>query len=1219
MSIHITYNLADATGKRDDTMHSFSYNALPVGIAYVSSGGGLLKANRKFSEILGCSHEELTDIAAQDIIHQDDLDAHLSNIHQALHAEADISIWEARLIRKDHSAAWVKFNASKVNTQSFGPDCLVLTVEDISDRKRMDARQRLGLKILELINLPEEERVSIQKITGLIREFLGIDAVGIRFKDGDDYPYYHTSGFPEHFVTSERSLFATDEEGTIIRDSRGLAVLECMCGHVLSGSVDPSLPFFTPGGSFWTNSTTDLFSMPITEGLLGRTRNRCNAAEYESMALVPFRSKGVTTGLLQLNDTRRGAFTADDIEFFEGLGEGLGIYFQRLRAEKEIRNKEERMRLLFDSTAEGIYGIDTEGNCTFCNPAALRMLGYAHSDELVGRDMHSLIHHSHGDGSAYPAEECPIYRASANGERMHAKEEVLWRRDGSSFFAEYRSYPIRSSGEVVGSIVTFLDITERKNVSELYKSVVATTKDAFWICDSEANILDVNEAACLMYGYSREEMIGMHPRDFELVETPEDVQRHTALLKQKGGDVFESRHRTRDAREINVEISMAYLDRAGGTCFGFIRDVTDKHKARLAIANSEENLRAFFNTVDDFLFVLNMDGDIIRANEAVCRRLGYSMEDILGEPLLLLCPEEPVDAAGLSFEYALQDERETRVLAMRTRGGDRIEVERHIKKGLWDGRPAIFCVCTDITRLKQSEEKFSKTFHANPAMCSITEIETGVYVDVNDAFCRLTGYERHEAIGRSSAELGILSLEERKRILSENPPELGVKNVEATVRRKDGSPLHVELSADIVNISGRDYLFTLAHDISVRKRLEEDTIRSQKFESLGLLAGGIAHDFNNTLTIINNNVSLARMYCAKGSPVYEKLTEALEEFSQAKALTQQLLTFTTAGSAAKEPTSVGETLRHIVSFSLRGSNVKPRFNIQANCPFIEVDRGQFSQVINNIVINAMQAMPDGGSLDVSTSICEVGSREGLPVPKGRYVKISIADTGTGIPRDILGRIFDPYFTTKAEGHGFGLSSSYTIIKRHNGCITVESEQGRGSVFHVYLPAMDETATDSPDDAAGDDHSALCAGTGRHLSSRGRGRILLMDDEWKILKSMGALLGLKGYRVNFASDGERAISLYREALGTCSGYDVVIMDLTIPGGMGGVEAIRKLRELDPNVKALVSSGYSSEPVISRYRDYGFQGAVKKPYEIEELLYSIDSLINRDPGQQGGPAS
>jgi len=334
------------------------------------------------------------------------------------------------------------------------------------------------------------------------------------------------------------------------------------------------------------------------------------------------------------------------------------------------------------------------------------------------------------------------------------------------------------------------------------------------------------------------------------------------------------------------------------------------------------------------------------------------------------------------------------------------------------------------------------------------------------------------------------------------------------------------------------------------------------------------------------------MLASPQDKIFERLASAEKASLRARDLTQQLLTFSKGGAPVKKATSLTELIRDSVSFALSGSNVTCEFSMPEDTWVVEVDEGQISQVIQNLIINAEQAMPEGGRIRVSCENLALNEKTGLPLKEGKYVQISVQDQGGGIPPKYLQRIFDPYFTTKEKGRGLGLATVYSIIRNHNGHITLDSEAGVGTTFRIYLPASESQI-------------AARRTESREVRST-KGKILLMDDEAVVRESMREILTFAGYEVESAQEGTEAIDLYVRAKAADKAFDAVIMDLTIPGGMGGKEAIEKLTEIDPEIKAIVSSGYSNDPIMAHFREYGFRGAVSKPYkvnEITDILYDI----------------
>lgn len=384
-------------------------------------------------------------------------------------------------------------------------------------------------------------------------------------------------------------------------------------------------------------------------------------------------------------------------------------------------------------------------------------------------------------------------------------------------------------------------------------------------------------------------------------------------------------------------------------------------------------------------------------------------------------------------------------------------------------------------------------------------------------------------------------------------------------------------------------------DITGRKRAEAERLYVNKLESLATLAGGIAHDFNNILTAILGNISLAKIDPDDG----QSLTDAETACLRAKALAQQLLTFAKGGSPVKKLLSVAELVEDTASFVCRGAKGRCTCHLPQDLWAVYADPGQLGQVFQNVLLNALQAMPEGGEISARGENLEVTADDNLPLLPGRYIRISIQDEGLGIPAQHLPRIFDPYFTTKQAGSGLGLATTYAIVKAHHGHLAVESTLGEGTVFHVYLPATEEKVTDLP--LKGDDIIS------------GQGRILVMDDEELVRGIVGKMLGHLGYEATFAVEGGEAVELFRRAQEQGTPFDGVILDLTVPGGMGGKTALEKILAIDPQMKVIVSSGYSEDAVMADFSKYGFAGVIGKPYRLEELSRVLHQVLQAGPGQ------
>jgi len=389
-------------------------------------------------------------------------------------------------------------------------------------------------------------------------------------------------------------------------------------------------------------------------------------------------------------------------------------------------------------------------------------------------------------------------------------------------------------------------------------------------------------------------------------------------------------------------------------------------------------------------------------------------------------------------------------------------------------------------------------------------------------------------------------------------------------------------------------------DVTDRKRVEEERLTTGKLESLGTLAGGIAHDLNNLLTVISGNIGLAQIE-APGSPanLLSFLSRAGEAAQDAAQLSNQLLTFSKGGTPLKRVVSISDLVTQAAEFSLHGSNLRSDLDIQAGLWRSPVDPAQIEQVINALIINAREAMPGGGIVRVSARNFEIDANSGLPIRPGRYVKVQVADNGGGIEKRLVTKIFDPYFTTKSTGTGLGLSISYSVVKKHGGLLHLERNSADGSTFTFYLPATDsEPPVPEPT-------------LENEIFSFNHQRVLVMDDEAAIRDLTSELLGTLGYKVTTAPDGAEAVKKYELAMQTGETFQAVILDATIRGGMGGVATMERLRDLDPNVTAIICSGYSDDAALAEFLTYGFRAALPKPFTRHELANVLQRAF--EPGK------
>lgn len=511
----------------------------------------------------------------------------------------------------------------------------------------------------------------------------------------------------------------------------------------------------------------------------------------------------------------------------------------------------------------------------------------------------------------------------------------------------------------------------------------------------------------------------------------------------------------------------------------------------------------------------------------------------------------------------------------------------------------VIAIYTDISQRKQrienllaSERELLKVTLNSIGEGVMAVDQQGYVIFLNKSAANLIGHIPEEAIGKPFEKIFYLFNDKTSEPVDFRIPNLA-NNLMILSRELKEVP--ISLSSSPIKTMDGQVIGTVAvfQDITEKLKTQQELSKADKLESLGILAGGIAHDFNNILGAILSNVQLAIMKMEKSQDIRKYLLNTVETTRKASNLTKQLLTFSKGGAPVRKDCSLVDLIRDTVEFALRGAKVKAEFMISDNLWFASIDEGQISQVLNNMVINAEQAMPKGGVIQVIAENIVLGDDFG--VKPGNYVKISVKDQGIGIPKENLSKIFDPFFTTKKDGNGLGLATSYSIIRHHEGFMEVESQEGAGTTFYIYLPASSS--------------SLVIPNPKKGVTASGKGlKILLMDDEENILHAVGEMLMNYGYQVVLTVDGDKAILAYQEALKNGMPFDAVIVDLTVPGGKGGQEVIAYLRDFDPKIKAIVSSGYADDLIIADYERFGFKGVVSKPYKIEELNKVLQKVLN-----------
>ncbi len=739
------------------------------------------------------------------------------------------------------------------------------------------------------------------------------------------------------------------------------------------------------------------------------------------------------------------------------------------------------------------------------------------------------------------------------------------------------------------------------------------------ITSPENGWLQTNDKLCQMLGYSRDELKTQtwvdltHPDDL-----PMELEKFNLL---QSGDIdsysIEKRVIRKDGAIVHTNLSVCCVRHPDGSVdyvLGLLEDITAFQLLGIKREEDQRFLQTILDSISDFIFYKDKNGIFIGCNDAYASRyIGLPKDQIIGHPDMdFISDEELVRRYTESDRKVMTSGTPMTIkswIVLANGNKARIEVLKSPFYNTSGHVAGVIGVARDITehelaleaiiREKETAQRYLDI--AGVMFCALNR--SGEIVLINKKGSEILGYRDNELIGQNWFDVCLPEPVRQKvkevfvmQLAGELTP---VEFYENSVINKNGEErliaFHNTLLHDEEGISG--VLFS-GDDITEKRLTQNELMKNQKLESLGVLAGGIAHDFNNILTGIMGNVSFARMSLGKPEKVEQLLENAEKATMRASSLATQLLTFAKGGEPIKKSISVDQILKESLSLTLRGAKVKGVVEIPEPLHAIEADEGQLSQVFNNLIINAVQAMPEGGLLTVRAENVFLNAKNKLLLPQGEYVMLAFSDQGCGISKDDLKKIFDPYFTTKSGGNGLGLASANSVIRRHDGNISVTSVVGEGTTFQIYLPSIDETYSNHQT-------SIVAQSTDSHIG----GSILVMDDEQMILDILTEMLQHLGYQVTTCENGAEAVAKYKAEIDSGKPFSAVIMDLTIPGGMGGKESAERILAIDPKASIIVSSGYSNDPIMSNYGSYGFIGAVTKPYNVGKLSQILSSAMNR----------
>jgi len=909
--------------------------------------------------------------------------------------------------------------------------------------------------------------------------------------------------------------------------------------------------------------------------------------------------------------TARVEMLAGAIFLITIIGMAIWRYYTISSLNSQLHRSEKKYRELFNGSSDAVFVrefSDSEGYGSLLeiNDTACRLLGYSRG-ELSNLSVTDIN---------VPSRIKTIEKAQDALVNIgkYVYESVHKTKDGTEIPVEINARKFELEGKtVVLSIVR--DITERKASEKSlrdseahYRSLFDSSLIGVAVTDKNFRFIEVNDAFCGLLEYQKDELI--YKLGISDVSYPDDTVKSIEMVKKLMNNEIdhysiEKRYKSKSGKVIDAIIFVRSIHASDGQYNGSVAtvlDLSELKRAEETLKKREETHHKIISSAMDGFILANPHAIILEVNESYCRMSGYSMEELLQLNLADLDVIEHEEDTIAHNKKIMEQGMDRFITQHRRKDGSIFDVE--VSSMFIDVDGGMFVgFLRDVTEskkaeetLRRSEEKFSVIFKTSPDSININTLDDAVFVDVNEGFTSMLGYSRDEVIGVPSISMGVwVDAGDRARLARQLRETGSVKNLEAKLRRKDGAIITALVSSSLIEIHSIPCTLNIARDITERDSIQMEQLKLQKLESLGTLAGGIAHDFNNILTGIMGNISFAQMLHDPTHKAYKLLESAEKASLRAKELAQQLLTFAKGGEPLKKVVSIKSIIDESASFVLRGTNIKCILSIPENLHAVEADGGQLSQAFNNIIINATQAMPSGGTISITGQNIVLSDANPLLQSAGSYVKIDFTDQGCGISETDLNRIFDPYFTTKSAGSGLGLASVYSIINRHDGKITVSSEVGKGTTFTIYLPSTNKVSYESP----------LLLNS-MEISVEAGGAILVMDDEQMIRELASEMLEYLGYQVATCSEGAEAVSLFYTAKEKGTPYRAVLMDLTVPGGMGGKEAAQMILENSPDACLIVSSGYSNDPIMSNYLEHGFKGAISKPYKAAEIKQLLSAL-------------
>ncbi|MBW1813401.1 MAG: PAS domain S-box protein, partial [Deltaproteobacteria bacterium] len=877
--------------------------------------------------------------------------------------------------------------------------------------------------------------------------------------------------------------------------------------------------------------------------------------------------------------------------------------------EDELKDTRDKYRDIIDLVQEGYFEIDLRGNFLFFNKRIYDFLGYTR-DELA-----KITYRDYTTPEEYNriyTNFNEVYRTGKDGVVRHHE---LIKKDGSIGFAELHiSLMKNETGESVGFQCVARNLTEKKKIEkalrkseEKYRTILETMEEGYYETDLAGNYTFINEAELRLFGYSSEELIGMNYQEHSIPENAKRIYKVFNEVYKTGipAKMIEYEIIKKDGSHVVLESSTLLIRDENGKPIGFrgvSRHVTERKNAEEALRKSEERHRSILENMEEGYYEVDLAGNYTFYNEAACKTLGYARNEMIGMNNREYSTPEEAKKMNKIFKEVYRTGVPAKVIdyEITTKDGSTktLETSASLIRNE-DGKPVGFCGITRdmtdkkkaINALSDSEEKYRLLVENSNDAIFIEQ--DGAIKFSNTRAEGLTGYPAEEL--ERIPFVNMIHPGDKKSFIDQHKKESGDDNKQAEayvfrIKNAKEETLWIEMSSVEIIWEGKIATLKFLKDITQHKKIEAQFIQAQKMESLGTLAGGIAHDFNNLLMGIQGNASLVQLALGEKNPHIEKLKSIEHLVKDGSELTKQLLGVARGGKYEVLPTNVNKIVKKSADmFGRTRKEISIHKILKKDLWVTEIDRSQIEQVLLNLYVNAWHAMPDGGDLYLETKNTTLDEyyTKNYGTDPGKYIRITVTDNGIGMDEETRKRVFDPFFTTKemGRGTGLGLASAYGIIRNHKGIINVYSEIEQGTTFNIYLPISGKKV---------DEEKYY-----KEEIRSGKETILFVDDEDTIIEVGQQLLEILGYKVVLTKSGKETIDVYQKKKGK---IDLIILDMVMPEMSGG-DTYDRLKEINPDVKVLLSSGYSLNGQAEEILKRGCKGFIQKPFSLEELSKRI----------------